>query len=104
MPGCCRPTPCVTDHAGGDAGWPIASMISAATIASDARPPTCRGSACSTVRRRSSPCLGFGAALGGACRVWIKREDLLPIGLGGNKLRNLEFLIGAASPRAPTRS
>ncbi len=38
----------------------------------------------------------FAAALGGGTSIWIKREDLLPIGLGGNKLRNLEFLIGAA--------
>src|SRR5215204_6202955 len=38
----------------------------------------------------------FSAALGGQAEVWIKREDLLPLGLGGNKLRNLEFLIGAA--------
>jgi 1-aminocyclopropane-1-carboxylate deaminase/D-cysteine desulfhydrase-like pyridoxal-dependent ACC family enzyme len=28
--------------------------------------------------------------------IWIKREDLLPLAFGGNKLRNLEFLIGAA--------
>jgi D-cysteine desulfhydrase len=28
--------------------------------------------------------------------VWVKREDLAPTGLGGNKLRNLEFLVGAA--------
>jgi len=28
--------------------------------------------------------------------VWIKREDLLPLAFGGNKLRALEFLIGAA--------
>ncbi len=38
----------------------------------------------------------LAAALGGRTELWIKREDLLPIGLGGNKLRNLEFLIGAA--------
>jgi 1-aminocyclopropane-1-carboxylate deaminase/D-cysteine desulfhydrase-like pyridoxal-dependent ACC family enzyme len=38
----------------------------------------------------------LAAALGGRVELWIKREDLLPIGLGGNKLRNLEFLIGAA--------
>jgi 1-aminocyclopropane-1-carboxylate deaminase/D-cysteine desulfhydrase-like pyridoxal-dependent ACC family enzyme len=37
----------------------------------------------------------FSAALGGA-DVWIKREDLLPLAFGGNKLRNLEFLVGAA--------
>jgi 1-aminocyclopropane-1-carboxylate deaminase/D-cysteine desulfhydrase-like pyridoxal-dependent ACC family enzyme len=40
----------------------------------------------------------FTAALDGASRldVWIKREDLLPLAFGGNKLRNLEFLVGAA--------
>lgn len=35
-------------------------------------------------------------ALGGRVEVWIKREDLLPLAFGGNKLRNLEFLVGAA--------
>lgn len=34
--------------------------------------------------------------LGGRVEVWIKREDLLPLAFGGNKLRNLEFLVGAA--------
>ncbi len=40
----------------------------------------------------------FAAALGGPSEVeiWIKREDLLPLAFGGNKLRNLEFLVGAA--------
>jgi 1-aminocyclopropane-1-carboxylate deaminase/D-cysteine desulfhydrase-like pyridoxal-dependent ACC family enzyme len=38
----------------------------------------------------------FSAALGHDVDVWIKREDLLPLAFGGNKLRNLEFLIGAA--------
>src|SRR6266516_7487329 len=40
----------------------------------------------------------FSAALGGESDVaiWIKREDLLPLAFGGNKLRNLEFLVGAA--------
>ena len=38
----------------------------------------------------------FGAAIGGRADVWIKREDLLPLAFGGNKLRNLEFLVGAA--------
>jgi 1-aminocyclopropane-1-carboxylate deaminase/D-cysteine desulfhydrase-like pyridoxal-dependent ACC family enzyme len=38
----------------------------------------------------------FERALGGRARVWIKREDLLPLAFGGNKLRNLEFLVGAA--------
>jgi 1-aminocyclopropane-1-carboxylate deaminase/D-cysteine desulfhydrase-like pyridoxal-dependent ACC family enzyme len=38
----------------------------------------------------------FSAALGGRTEVWIKREDLLPLAFGGNKLRNLEFLVGAA--------
>jgi 1-aminocyclopropane-1-carboxylate deaminase/D-cysteine desulfhydrase-like pyridoxal-dependent ACC family enzyme len=38
----------------------------------------------------------LSAALGGGIEVWIKREDLLPLALGGNKLRNLEFLVGQA--------
>jgi 1-aminocyclopropane-1-carboxylate deaminase/D-cysteine desulfhydrase-like pyridoxal-dependent ACC family enzyme len=38
----------------------------------------------------------FSAALGGIADVWIKREDLLPLAFGGNKLRNLEFLVGEA--------
>ena len=38
----------------------------------------------------------FSAALGGAADVWVKREDLLPLAFGGNKLRNLEYLVGAA--------
>lgn len=42
------------------------------------------------------PLSRFSEALGGRVEVWIKREDLLPIAFGGNKLRNLEFLVGAA--------
>ena len=38
----------------------------------------------------------LGAALGGRAELWIKREDLLPLAFGGNKLRNLEFIVGAA--------
>ena len=38
----------------------------------------------------------FSEALGGRVDIWMKREDLLPLGFGGNKLRNLEFLVGAA--------
>lgn len=43
-----------------------------------------------------SPLPRFSRALGGGADIWIKREDLLPLALGGNKLRNLEFLVGAA--------
>jgi 1-aminocyclopropane-1-carboxylate deaminase/D-cysteine desulfhydrase-like pyridoxal-dependent ACC family enzyme len=43
-----------------------------------------------------APLRRFSAALGGTADVWIKREDLLPLAFGGNKLRNLEFLVGAA--------
>jgi len=43
-----------------------------------------------------TPLLRFSAALGGGAEIWIKREDLLPLAFGGNKLRNLEFLVGAA--------
>jgi D-cysteine desulfhydrase len=42
------------------------------------------------------PLRRFSAALGSGAEVWIKREDLLPLAFGGNKLRNLEFLVGAA--------
>lgn len=35
-------------------------------------------------------------ALGGRVDLWIKREDLGPLAFSGNKLRNLEFLLGAA--------
>ena len=38
----------------------------------------------------------FSEAIGGRVEVWAKREDLLPLAFGGNKLRNLEFLVGAA--------
>jgi len=43
-----------------------------------------------------APLRRFSAALGGGADVWIKREDLLPLAFGGNKLRKLEFLVGAA--------
>jgi D-cysteine desulfhydrase family pyridoxal phosphate-dependent enzyme len=35
-------------------------------------------------------------ALGSRVDLWIKREDLGPLAFSGNKLRNLEFLLGAA--------
>ena len=38
----------------------------------------------------------LSAALGDRVEIWTKREDLLPLAFGGNKLRNLEFLVGAA--------
>ena len=40
--------------------------------------------------------LRLSATLGDRADIWIKREDLLPLAFGGNKLRNLEFLVGAA--------
>ena len=43
-----------------------------------------------------APLPRLSAALGGRADVWIKREDLLPLAFGGNKLRNLETLVGAA--------
>jgi 1-aminocyclopropane-1-carboxylate deaminase/D-cysteine desulfhydrase-like pyridoxal-dependent ACC family enzyme len=36
------------------------------------------------------------AALGGRAELWIKREDAGPIPFSGNKLRNLEFVLGTA--------
>jgi D-cysteine desulfhydrase len=43
-----------------------------------------------------APLPRLAAALGGRAEVWIKREDLLPLAFGGNKLRNLEPLVAAA--------
>jgi 1-aminocyclopropane-1-carboxylate deaminase/D-cysteine desulfhydrase-like pyridoxal-dependent ACC family enzyme len=43
-----------------------------------------------------APLARLSAELGGQAEIWIKREDLLPLAFGGNKLRNLEFLVGAA--------
>ena len=43
-----------------------------------------------------SRCRGCRPRSAAAAEVWIKREDLLPLAFGGNKLRNLEFLVGAA--------
>jgi 1-aminocyclopropane-1-carboxylate deaminase/D-cysteine desulfhydrase-like pyridoxal-dependent ACC family enzyme len=43
-----------------------------------------------------APLPRFSAAVGHGAEIWIKREDLLPLAFGGNKLRNLEFLVGAA--------
>jgi D-cysteine desulfhydrase len=37
----------------------------------------------------------LGTAAGGA-RLWVKRDDVMGVGGGGNKLRKLEFLIGEA--------
>src|SRR3954454_22886525 len=36
----------------------------------------------------------FSAAVGG--EVWMKRDDAGPVGLAGNKVRKLEFVLGAA--------
>ncbi len=38
------------------------------------------------------------AALGGP-QIWMKRDDLTGMGLGGNKVRKLEFLVGDALAR-----
>src|SRR5262245_7552670 len=42
------------------------------------------------------PMARLSAALGGRAELWIKREDAGSIAFSGNKLRNLEFLLGAA--------
>src|SRR3989337_1408861 len=39
--------------------------------------------------------LGRALGLGGGTRLWVKRDDL-GLGGGGNKLRKLEYLLGAA--------
>jgi 1-aminocyclopropane-1-carboxylate deaminase/D-cysteine desulfhydrase-like pyridoxal-dependent ACC family enzyme len=37
-----------------------------------------------------------GPLLPGGVRLWVKRDDLTGLGLGGNKARKLEYLCGAA--------
>ena len=41
-----------------------------------------------------TPAPRFSAAVGG--RVWVKRDDLTGLALGGNKARKIEYLAGAA--------
>jgi 1-aminocyclopropane-1-carboxylate deaminase/D-cysteine desulfhydrase-like pyridoxal-dependent ACC family enzyme len=38
----------------------------------------------------------LSAALGGRADLWVKREDVGSMPFSGNKLRNLEFVLGAA--------
>lgn len=38
----------------------------------------------------------LGPLLPGGARLWVKRDDLTGLGMGGNKARKLEFLCGAA--------
>lgn len=37
-----------------------------------------------------------GPELDGGVRLWVKRDDLTGLGMGGNKARKLEYLCGAA--------
>jgi len=41
------------------------------------------------------PAAALGEALGGPA-LWIKRDDLIPFGLGGNKVRGLELILADA--------
>lgn len=43
-------------------------------------------------------CPRLSAALGGP-HLWVKRDDLAGLGLGGNKVRKLEYLLGDAIRR-----
>ena len=47
-----------------------------------------------TFPRRSSRLHRFGEAIG--AEVWIKRDDIGPIGLAGNKVRKLEYVLAEA--------
>lgn len=44
----------------------------------------------------------FSAWLGAGVEVWIKRDDLTPFGLGGNKLRKLTYLVADALAKGAT--
>ena len=37
-----------------------------------------------------------GPVLDSGAKLWVKRDDLTGLGVGGNKVRKLEFLCGAA--------
>ena len=39
---------------------------------------------------------GLREALGGGPRLLIKRDDAIPFGFGGNKVRKLEYVLAAA--------
>ena len=97
MPAC---WPTLVERSAGVMRVAIGPMIRAATIARHAHRPSRlpRSAALRSRRAVAAPraCPRFSAALGGGLDVWIKREDLLPLAFGGNKLRNLEFLVGAA--------
>ena len=41
----------------------------------------------------------FGDTIGHSS-LWIKREDVMGLGMGGNKVRSLEFWLGEALERA----
>jgi D-cysteine desulfhydrase family pyridoxal phosphate-dependent enzyme len=41
-----------------------------------------------------------GPVLPGGARLWVKRDDLTGLGMGGNKARKLEYLCGAALAEA----
>ncbi len=43
-----------------------------------------------------------GPELPGGIRLWVKRDDLTGLGMGGNKARKLEFLCGDALDRGST--
>ena len=47
-------------------------------------------------RRRSNPCRACQRPSEAARELWIKREDLGLLAFSGSKVRNLEFLLGAA--------
>lgn len=48
------------------------------------------------------PLLRFSAWLDAGIEVWIKRDDLTPLALGGNKLRKLSYLVADALARGAT--
>src|SRR5262245_17746052 len=56
---------------------------------------SCRGCGWRSCRRRSSRRRDCRGALGGP-EVWIKRDDLTGLAMGGNKARKLEFLLAVA--------
>jgi 1-aminocyclopropane-1-carboxylate deaminase/D-cysteine desulfhydrase-like pyridoxal-dependent ACC family enzyme len=45
-----------------------------------------------------------GPVLPGDVRLWVKRDDLTGLGMGGNKARKLEFCAAPRRPQTRDRS
>jgi len=47
--------------------------------------------------------LRLATLIGGGPRLFVKRDDAIGFGFGGNKIRKLAYVVARARARAPTR-